>query len=388
MDLAQACRAMYPRPAVWLLWVLCEVAIITCDLAEVVGSAVALNLLFGIPLVWGAAITAFDVFLILLLQHYGIRRLEALITACVLTVAGCFVVELYLVQPSWTEAAMALRNQLDGASLYVAVGILGATVMPHNLYLHSALVKTRGVGPTHAAKRQALRYNFIDTLIALNFAFLINAAILVVAAALFFRQGVPITDLRDAHRLLTPLLGVSIASTLFAVALLCAGQSATITGTMAGQIVMEGFLRLRTSAWLRSLITRGVAVFPAIAIIAWAGEERTLAVLVSTQVVLSLQLPFAIVPLLRFTGNKAVMGEYANGRALKCAGWLSAAFVITANMWLVARELSTLGNAYLASALATLYVALLAYTVFVPLARPRSAATTPEVVLRAGESPA
>jgi manganese transport protein len=378
LDLAQACRALYPRPAVYMLWILCEVAIVACDLAEVIGSAVALNLLFGIPVVWGAAITALDVFLILLLQQYGARRLEAIIVVAVLTIAGCFAVELWLVQPQWGEVAAGLRPHLDDGSLYIAIGILGATVMPHNLYLHSALVKTRSISSTPAAQRSALRYFFVDTALALNFAFLINASILIVSAGVFYREGVVVDDLREAHRLLSPLLGVGIASFLFAVALLCSGQSATITGTLAGQIVMEGFLRLRMPPLLRRMLTRGLAVIPAIAVLAWTGEDGTIALLVATQVVLSLQLPFAIIPLIRFTSSARVMGNFATSAAVKALAWAAAAFVVAANGWLVGSGLLGWESATLAFALALAYLAFLAYITFARLAyraRPAAALT-------------
>ncbi|HZP88386.1 MAG TPA: Nramp family divalent metal transporter [Burkholderiales bacterium] len=366
-DLAQACRAYYPRPAVYGLWLLCEVAIIACDLAEVIGSAIALNLLFDIPMVWGAAITALDVFLILLLQQHGARRLEALILVAVLTIAVCFALELTFVQPDWSAVASGLRPRLDDATLYIAIGILGATVMPHNLYLHSSLVKTRNIAPLRAARVKALRYYFVDTAIALNFAFLINASILIVAAAVFFTRGVEVGDLREAYRLLSPLLGVGLASSLFAIALLCAGQSATITGTLAGQIVMEGFLRLRISPVMRRLLTRGLAVLPAIAVLAIYGEARTIDLLVATQVVLSLQLPFAIVPLIRFTGDARVMSDFASGFLLKTAAWASAAFVVTANCWLVAETLLGWEHPPAAIAVGLAYALALIYVAVVPL---------------------
>jgi manganese transport protein len=372
MDLAQACRSAYPRPVVYCLWLLCELAIIACDLAEVIGSAVALNLLFGIPVAWGALITALDVFLILLLQRHGLQRLEALVATMVLTIGACLLVQILLVQPVWTEVATGFRPRLDSASLYIAIGILGATVMPHNLYLHSALIKTRTVAPTVPARRAALRVSLLNTLLALNLAFLINAAILVLAAGLFHPRGIEIGDLREAHGLLAPLLGTAAAPVLFAVSLLCAGQSATVTGTMAGQIVMEGFLKLRMSAFARSVLTRALAVGPAIAVLALAGEESTMALLVATQVVLSLQLPFAIVPLLRFTSANALMGEFASGLAMKAAGWAGAAIVITANGWLVVQMAMKLQGLalYLAMLGVTLCVVLLAYVGLTPL-RPR-----------------
>ena len=369
MDLAQACRSAYPRPVVYCLWLLCELAIIACDLAEVIGSAVALNLLFGIPVAWGALITALDVFLILLLQRHGLQRLEALVAAMVLTIGACLLVQILLVQPVWTDVAAGFRPRLDSASLYIAIGILGATVMPHNLYLHSALIKTRAVAPTVAARRAALRVSLLNTLLALNLAFLINAAILVLAAGLFHPRGIEIGDLRDAHGLLAPMLGTAVAPVLFAISLLCAGQSATVTGTMAGQIVMEGFLKLRMSAFARSVLTRALAVGPAIAVLALAGEESTMALLVGTQVVLSLQLPFAIVPLLRFTNARALMGTFANGLAMKAVGWAGAGVVIAANGWLVIQVAMKLQGValYLAMLGVTLCVVLLGYVGLTPL---------------------
>jgi manganese transport protein len=336
-DLAQACRELYPRPAVYLLWVLCEIAIIACDLAEVIGSAVALNLLFGIPMLWGALITVADVLLVLMLQRSGARRLEAIALVLVLTIALCFAVELYLVRPQWHEAARGLVPRIDGASLYVAIGILGATVMPHNLYLHSALVKTRVVAPGPAARQRALRFTFVDTFLSLNFAFFINAAMLITAAGVFFAAGVPVDDLREAQRLLAPLLGATLASILFAVALLCAGQAATITGTLAGQIVMEGFINLRLPLGLRRVLTRGLAVVPAVVVLAVAGEKRALDLLVVTQIILSLQLPFAIIPLIRFTSHAGLMREAANSVGIRYAGWIIAAAITFANGWLALR---------------------------------------------------
>ena len=368
LDLAQACRVLYPRPAVYALWILCEIAIVACDLAEVIGSAVALNLLFGIPVVWGAAITALDVFLILLLQQYGARRLEAIIVVAVLTIAACFAVELWLVQPQWGEVAAGLTPRLDDASLYIAIGILGATVMPHNLYLHSSIVKTRAVGPAAVEQRRALRYYLVDTALALNFAFLINAAILIVAAGVFHREGIVVDDLREAHRLLSPLLGAGIASFLFAIALLCSGQSATITGTLAGQIVMEGFLDLRLPPLLRRALTRGLAVIPAIGVLAFTGEDGTIALLVATQVVLSLQLPFAIIPLIRFTSSEQVMGGFATPVVIKALAWGSAAFVVTANVWLVGSKLVSWESRAAAVVVGCAYLAFLAYVTFARLA--------------------
>jgi manganese transport protein len=380
LDLAQACRACYPRPVAYALFALCEVAIIACDLAEVLGSAIALNLLFGIPLVWGAVITALDVFALLALQRFGMRRLEALIIVLVLTVGACLGIEVWLAEPTWHSLSDALSPRLDAASVYVAVGILGATVMPHNLYLHSSLVQTR-VAPLGAeARRRALRFNFLDTLIALNVAFCINASILILAADVFHAAGLEVTDLREAQRLLSPLLGTSLAGLLFAVALLCAGQSSTITGTLAGQIVMQGFLRLRGSPVMVRMITRGIAIFPAVLVLGTIGEDATVPLLVATQVVLSMQLPFALVPLIRFTASRAVMGAYVNARTITGAAAIAAALVIACNAWLVVQTVTDhLPPALMAMALVTGFaaVALLAYLAVTPLRAPDEAFVEP-----------
>ncbi|HEY3565048.1 MAG TPA: Nramp family divalent metal transporter, partial [Casimicrobiaceae bacterium] len=279
LDLAQACRACYPRAISNVLFALCALAIVACDLAEVLGSAVALNLLFGLPLVWGALVTALDVFALLALRHLGVRRLEAIVVVLVLTVGACLAVETWLVEPATRSLASVLSPRLDAASLYVAVAMLGATVMPHNLYLYSSLVQTRAMPTTDDAQRRALRYNFVDTLIALNVAFVINASILVLAADVFHANGIVVTDLREAQRLLSPLLGTSLAGILFAVALLAAGQSSTITGTLAAQIVMQGFLGLRGSPMTVRMITRGVAMLPAVLVLALLGDDSTVTLL-------------------------------------------------------------------------------------------------------------
>ncbi len=373
LDLAQACRACYPRPIVRVLFVLCEVAIIACDLAEVLGSAVALNLLFGIPLVWGAVVTAADVFVLLALQRFGMRRLEALITVLVLTVGACLAIEVWLAEPTWTSFRTMFSPRLDAASVYIAVAILGATVMPHNLYLHSSLVQTR-VAPLGAeARRRALRFNFIDTLIALNVAFCINASILVLASDVFHKAGIEVTDLREAQQLLSPLLGTGLAGLLFAVALLCAGQSSTITGTLAGQIVMQGFLRLRGSPVLVRAVTRGIAILPAVFVLSVMGEDATVSLLVGTQVVLSLQLPFALVPLIRFTACRSVMGEYVNRRVVTAIAAVAAALVIACNGWLVVEaiggSLSPIAMTLVVS-LGIAAVALLSYLALAPIRAP------------------
>jgi len=370
LDLAQACRLCYPRRVAFVLFVLCEIAIIACDLAEVLGSAVALNLLFRIPLVVGALVTALDVVALLALQRAGMRGLEALIIVLVLTVGGCLAVECWLAGPTWHSLGDALSPKLDAASVYVAVAILGATVMPHNLYLHSSLVQTRAPPSTSKARRRALRYNFIDTLVALNVAFVVNASILVLAADVFHTQGIVVTDLREAQRLLSPLLGTALAGLLFAVALLAAGQSSTITGTLAGQVVMQGFLRLPGSPMLVRLVTRGLAVFPAVVLLTIVGDSATATLLVGTQVVLSLQLPFALVPLVRFTASHALMGAYANARIVTIAAWIASALVIACNGWLVVQtlggDLAPLWMAFL-STIGVAALALLVYLALVPL---------------------
>ena len=339
-DLAQACRDHYSRPVAYGLWALAELAIVACDLAEVLGTAIALNLLFKIPLAWGVVITGFDAFLLLALQRYGIRKLEAVTLTLVLTIGACFLLELFLVKPDWQTAASGFIPTLDAASLYVAIGILGATVMPHNLYLHSALVQTRKLGDTPHAKRDAIRYNLIDSVAALNLAFLINAAILIVAASAFFTRGVAVNDIGQAQHLLAPLLGTGLASIAFALALLCAGQSATVTGTLAGQVVMEGFLRVRLPPFFRRLVTRGLAIIPALLVLALYGDGGMLQLLVLSQVVLSIQLPFAVIPLIRFTRDKRLMGTFANRPAINAAAWTVAAVIIALNAWLVAQSLS------------------------------------------------
>lgn len=343
MDLAQACRAHYARPVALALWLLCEIAIIACDLAELLGSAIALNLLFGIPLAWGALITGVDVMLILVLQHYGIRKLEALVAVMVLTIGACMGVEILLARPVWGDVANGLVPRLDRDSLFVAIGILGATVMPHNLYLHSSLVQTRRIDSGIRATREAIRYNVLDTALALNIAFFINAAILVLSASTFFTRGIEVTELREAHELLSPLLGTTLASAAFAIALLVAGQSSTITGTMAGQVVMEGFVRLRISPLKRRLLTRALAIVPAVAVLFHVGETGVLQLLVWSQVVLSLQLPFAILPLIRFTSAPRIMGAFASPAWLRRLAYAAALVIIGLNAWLVAQALAPSG---------------------------------------------
>ena len=331
-DLAQACRDHYSRPVSFVLWVLCEIAIAACDLAEVIGSAIALNLLFGIPLIWGVCLTALDVLLILLLQNKGFRYLEALVITLVATIGACFAAELFMARPAMAEIIGGLvpTTQIvtNPAMLYIAIGILGATVMPHNLYLHSSIVQTRKVLPDAKSKREAIRFATLDSTMALLFAFFINAAILILAAATFHTSGnQEVADIGDAYRLLTPLLGTTLASTLFALALLASGQNSTITGTLAGQIVMEGFLNIRLPPWLRRLITRLIAIIPAVIVTALYGEHGAGALLILSQVILSLQLSFAVVPLVYFTSQKRKMGQFVNSRPLAILAWTVAGLI-------------------------------------------------------------
>ncbi|MBA4049334.1 MAG: divalent metal cation transporter, partial [Sphingomonas sp.] len=336
MDLAQACRAHYPRPVTIALWVLCELAIIACDLAEVLGTAIALKLLFGLPLVAGVILTGFDVLLILMLQHLGFRLLEAFIVALLIVIAGCFAYELLVARPDGAAIAAGLvphaRIVTDPAMLYLAIGILGATVMPHNLYLHSAIVQTRAFGLDPAGKAVAARMAVLDSTIALSLALFINAAILILAAATFHQAGrTDVAEIDDAYRLLSPMLGAGAASVVFAVALLASGQNSTITGTLAGQIVAEGFLDLKLPVWLRRLLTRMLAIGPAVAVVALNGDAGATALLVLSQVVLSLQLPFAMVPLIAFTSNARIMGALASPAWLRGVSWAIAAMVIGLN---------------------------------------------------------
>ncbi|HJQ65151.1 MAG TPA: Nramp family divalent metal transporter [Gemmatimonadales bacterium] len=341
-DLAQACRDHYSRPAALALWVLCEIAIAACDLAEVIGSAIGLNLLFGIPLPWGIALTALDVLLILYLQNKGFRLVEALVVTLIATIAACFLFELFISRPDLAGVAKGFIPRAsiltNPDQLYIAIGILGATVMPHNLYLHSSIVQTRAYDETPEGKRTAVKFAFIDSTIALSFALFINAAILIVAAASFHTSGhTDVAEIQDAYKLLTPLLGVAGASAVFALALLASGQNSTLTGTLAGQIVMEGFLNIRIRPWLRRLITRGIAIVPAALTAIFFGEHGTAQLLILSQVILSLQLSFAVFPLVRFTSERAKMGEFVNPTWLKVLAY-SVAFVIASlNAWLLVR---------------------------------------------------
>lgn len=343
-DLAQACREQYSKPVSWMLWVLCEIAIAACDLAEVLGAAIGLNLLFGLPLIWGVVLTAADTLLILWLNRYGIRVLESIILGFVTVIGACFLLQVWLAKPEWGGVASGLVPWIDGNSLYVAIAMLGATVMPHNLYLHSSLVQTRRIGASTAEKKTACRYNLVDSVIALNAALLVNGAILIVAAATFYRNGIMVTEIQQAHKMLAPLLGTTLASVAFALALLFAGQSSTITGTMAGQIVMEGFLNFRMRPWLRRLITRLVAVIPAVLTISYLGESATYQLLIFSQVILSLQLPFAVIPLIQFTSDRSRMGSFANPPWVKVLSWSVAALILSLNAWLVVQEVSDMSR--------------------------------------------
>ncbi|HKS95200.1 MAG TPA: Nramp family divalent metal transporter [Terriglobia bacterium] len=326
-DLAQACREHYSRRTTVALWVICEIAISACDLAEVIGSAIALNLLFHIPLLVGVCLTALDVLAILYLQHRGFRYLEALVVMLIATIGLCYLVEMFLVKPDAAGIAHGFipTTQLltNHQMLYIAISILGATVMPHNLYLHSSLVQTRAIERTPSGLKTAMRFNLLDSTVALNLAFLINAAILVMAAAAFYRHGMSqVAEIQQAYYTLAPLLGVPIASVLFAIALLCSGQNSTLTGTLAGQIVMEGFLSIRLAPWLRRLITRLIAIVPAIITVALYGQSGTAKLLILSQVILGMQLPFAIFPLVLFTSSRERMGEFANSLGVKVLAWL------------------------------------------------------------------
>ena len=342
MDLAQACRAMFGRPVSWVLWVVCEIAIAACDLAEVLGSAIGLQLLFGLPLLAGVILTAFDTLLILFLHSRGVRKMEAFIVALIVTIGACLAVEIVLSKPVWGEIATGFVPSLPGAgALYLAIGILGATVMPHNLYLHSALVQSRRITHTPAGIRSGVRFNFIDSLVALNGAFFVNAALLVMAAATFFRAGLhDVAEIQDAHRLLEPILGAAVAPVAFAIALIASGQSSTVTGTLAGQIVMEGFVQLRLRPIVRRLLTRALALIPAVITIVAFGEHATGNLLVLSQVVLSLQLSFAVIPLIHLVSDRRWMGQYTIKPLLRGAAWVVAGVIAALNLKLAFDEIS------------------------------------------------
>jgi manganese transport protein len=343
-DLAQACREFYPHPWGALLYLPCQIAIVACDLAEVLGGAVGLSLLTGWPLLVCAGVISVNVFFLFLLQARGMRWLEAGILSLVTVIGLCYVVELWLAKADWAAVLAGyfgpkltgIRPAHGGTSdLYVAIGMIGATVMPHNLYLHSALVQTRRIEPTGEGRREAAKFNLIDSAVALNAAFLVNSSILIVAAAVFFQNGIEVKELRQAYETLSPLVGTAMAGTLFAVALLASGQSSTLTGTLAGQIVMEGFLQWRIAPWISRMGTRFLALIPAVLVILWKGEQGTYDLLILSQVILSLQLPFAVIPLIHFTGRKDLMGEMVTKPIWKVVAWAVAGLLIGLNVWLV-----------------------------------------------------
>lgn len=377
-DLAQGCRREYSKPLNLFLWFLAEIAITATDLAEVIGTIIGLNLLFGLPLLWGAAITGFDTFLLLLIQRFGVRRMEAFILMLVGTIGACFVVEIFFAEPNWSGIVRGFVPHIDKSSLYIAIGIIGATVMPHNLYLHSSLVQSRRISKTFSARLAACKFNLIDTIIALNAAFFVNTAILVMAAAVFFSRGIVVTEIQQAHELLAPILGNNIAPVAFALALLAAGQSSTLTGTLSGQIVMEGFLNIKLRPWLRRLVTRSVALIPAVIVIAISGSEGTYDMLILSQVILSLQLPFATIPLIHFTSDKNNMGKFVNPLWLKIVAWIIAIIIIALNLKLVFDELTgwltgePLWIWFSAISVAILLLGALSYIIYRAFARPTS----------------
>jgi manganese transport protein len=340
-DLAQLCHESYGKAASFVLWIMAEIAIAACDLAEVIGSAIALELLFHIPLFYGVLITGLDVLLILLLQRWGFRYVEALVIALIGTILAMFGVQMFLSKPDYLPALHSLLIPsasivTNPAMLYIAIGILGATVMPHNLYLHSSIVQSRRYKRTPEGKREAIHMANMDSALALTLALFVNGAILVVAAAVFHRSGhFDVAAIQDAYKLLSPMVGAAGASTLFAIALLASGQNSSITGTLAGQIVMEGFIHLKLSPWLRRLITRGLAIIPTIIVVAVTGEKGTEELLILSQVILSLQLSFAVIPLVMFTGSRKKMGEFVNGRWLQGLAWFVAGLIVVLNAWLL-----------------------------------------------------
>lgn len=339
-DLSQACRDHFSFPVTIFLWIVCEIAICACDLAEIIGSAIALNLLFGIPLVWGVCLTALDVLAIMVLLKFNFRFLEAFVIALIFLIAGCFWFEILVSKPDFGEIWRGLLPKPEIVSnpdmLYLAIGIMGATVMPHNLYLHSSIVQTRKYSDTEEGKREAIRFVTIDSTIALLLAFLVNAAILIVSSAVFHHAGhTGVNDIHEAYKLLTPLLGVSLASTLFALALLASGQNSTLTGTLAGQIVIEGFLEIRLRPWVRRLLTRGVAIVPALIGVIFFGEKGIAQLLLLSQIVLSLQLGFAVIPLLMFSGDRSKMGVFVNSTWIMVLAWLCGIVIVGLNLKLV-----------------------------------------------------
>jgi manganese transport protein len=342
LDLAQASRKTYDRPINFSLWILAEIAIAACDLAEVLGMAIGLQLLFGLPLIWGVSLTVLDTLLLLLLQSYGMRKIEMFIISLVAIIGGAFVIEMILAKPDMGDVVVGFIPTLpNDTALYIAIAIIGATVMPHNLYLHSSLVQTRRIDTTEKGIWTAIKYNFIDSAVALNAALFVNAAILILAASTFFQAGLyEVEDIQEAYKFLTPLLGTHWASILFGIALIAAGQSSTITGTLAGQIVMEGYLNLRIAPWLRRLITRVVAIIPAYLVILIYGESETGALLVFSQVVLSLQLGFAVIPLIHFTSDKKTMKQFVIKPWVRISAWMIAFIIVSLNVKLVIQEIT------------------------------------------------
>ena len=344
-DLAQACRDNYSKPVSMVLWLLCEIAIAACDLAEVIGSAIAINLLFGIPLTWGVVLTILDVLVVLFFQSKGFRIIESLVAGLIVVIFGCFVYEIVASHPDYFAMARGLIPKpeivTDPDALYLAIGILGATVMPHNLYLHSSIVQTRAIRPDEPGKRMAIKFATIDSTVSLFLAFFVNGAILVVSAAAFHDTGMrEVARIHDAHRLLTPVLGASAASVLFAVALLASGQNSTLTGTLAGQIVMEGFLDIKLKPWLRRLITRAIAVVPALIVTILYGEKGTDELLILSQVILSMQLPFAVIPLVAMTGDRRKMGVFVNKPWLQAVAWVVSGIILALNGYLLWQTLA------------------------------------------------
>jgi manganese transport protein len=373
-DLAQANREAYPRSINFLLYILAEIAIAACDLAEVLGMAIGIQLLTGLPLVWGVAITVFDTLLLLLLQRLGMRKMEAFIIGLIGIIGASFLTEIIIAHPSAGAIVNGFIPRLPNEqALYIAIGIIGATVMPHNLYLHSALVQTRKIKKDRQGIKQALKWNRIDSTIALNLAFLVNAAILILAAKLFFERGLNVAEIKEAHRLLPGFLGTKVASVLFAVALIAAGQSSTVTGTLAGQIVMEGYLRLRINPWMRRLLTRLLAIIPAILVIAISGEKEVDSLLVLSQVILSLQLGFAIIPLIHFVSDKKTMGEFVIRPVVQITAWIVTAILVYLNLRMVLTEASSYftssGNIFWKLVIisgAAIFLGLLVYIIFYP----------------------
>ncbi len=383
-DLAQANREAYPQSVNFLLYILAEVAIAACDLAEVLGMAIGLQLLTGLPLIWGVGITILDTFLLLFLQRLGMRKMEVFIIALVAVVGISFLIEIILAKPNAGEIASGFIPTFpNDEALYIAIGIIGATVMPHNLYLHSALVQTRKIQPTRAGIRQALKWNRIDSAVALNIAFLVNAAILIVAATVFYKNGQTVAEIKEAYKLLPGFLGTTIAAKLFAIALIAAGQSSTVTGTLAGQIVMEGYLQLRINPWMRRLLTRLLAIVPAIIVIYYFGESRVDSLLILSQVILSLQLGFAIIPLIHFVSDKKSMGEFAINNVTRVGAWMIASLLVYLNIKMVFNEGSgyfsqpgNIGAKILIIGAGLLFGGLLIYILLFPFRRRKAAVSS------------